>query len=1644
MSSGDRGEKGSSASRFWRRFRQKTSSFCSCSGRTSSERRDANGEVIQDTTTTTNDESSNNSDGGGSFVEVDMLRYDLNAGRKYPDNSIRTAKYTWLSCFPLSLFYQFYRVSNVYFLIVMVITLIPGASPVNPLSSLIPFCIVLGAGISKDLWEDGKRRESDRRANNVKAYVLRGNEFEAVASRDVRVGDVMLCKLGEEVRADVLLLNSSHAGGVTYIETANLDGETNAKTRRAKPQTIEALGTVEDIIDHCLPSAKMKAHFLKHGTMEKWNGTERVVATTSPTKMPDSPDVGSRLKLSDSLVDTGPLTPLRLENYKPPEHGLPQFVRPPIPGIDTPGVEANKDNMDPCIHPRSRTFLTPDAKYLDGQNKHRRGLTFDERFMVGREVPVPSDILAMSRRYEERLMGQSVRATDTEGIGRDGKRKISGEGSPNKSVTPTKSTKHNVLSKNNQGKTLDSSGFGKSVNMTENVEVNTTTNGVVILGAPPCPELYSWIGQLRMGDGELIPLGIEQLLPRGCVIRNTEWVLCVVLYTGKNTKMLLNLQPKPTKMSLVARRLNYINLFFFILQQVMLFIICGLAVVWRNSHLTPPEGTRSGYSVWYIQWFLSRYSPNSLFGLRYLTNFVLMSFLIPLSLYVSLEFNKAIQMILIARDRRMASFDEFSGELRFPRPKTSELNSQLALVRYIFTDKTGTLTQNCMTYVGGCTATEKHDERERPGALGEAFLQLVGQQHRESAGMATKGPGVALTSSSGEKRVLRPHRSTSPFDFDEKKMESEPLFQYLRALSLCHSVVCFDRQTVDDAAAASQSVRNSPYPPLALETSVNSMRVSINADAREMNVHERWASHNLGQSLSVLHASTASGVGRFLRGHTGSASWYVTRHNDMHEHERTATMPRIVLEMKDKSKIYEGQSLDEIALVTAARDNLFALQKRNATHMYIQAANKMMCYEIIAELEFTPQRKLMSILLCRCPLLDDAADADGAEKVENSYHRQKEKPVQEVRRQSPPPPREMVLNVLGSQRGFPVNTENGSDEEDEDERRRSRNTTKIFTGEPEGLDEDDEEESPYLLLVKGADNSMLEIVNNSNPRNAELKPVFQRELEAMAREGLRTLVLGQRYITEREVLEWLPIFNEAQCSMQNRSEKLHSAYALMEKEIDLIGTTAVEDELQEGVPETLKFFLQAEIVVWMLTGDKRETAVTIAGTSGLVDSAYENSVVHLDVADISMNFDSCEAAAADPTVQSTLKEQMDAAVLACEEADAIHKGERVIVLVVDGRTLDVIFGDKTITSDFFKLGTRCRSAVCCRMTPLQKAKVVRLFQKNTRHTALAIGDGANDVSMIQESRIGVGIMGLEGSQAELASDYAIPAFRFLKRLLVVHGRFSLYRDAHCILFSLYKNVVLCVGLTFYAFHCGYSGMILMESWLLALFNLLFCAVQPLMIGIFDKDVSDELAESIPALYPPLAREEMFFHTRYIAKWFIDGLVDGFALILVLMYVVGVWDTLYPYRSPALEDYGMMYFIMMLLIVNLRVAGLTTCYNVILFGVIAYGFIVIPLLTLAYSAIPDLLGSNWCVYIAMELMSDPKFWLLLLFTAGVFLVYGVAVNAYIAMFWPWMNGGPAMRAAWNSPYRKEHHERILRLRRRAAAAAAARTASSTPP
>ncbi|NWU95316.1 AT10B ATPase, partial [Upupa epops] len=186
-------------------------------------------------------------------------------------------------------------------------------------------------------------------------------------------------------------------------------------------------------------------------------------------------------------------------------------------------------------------------------------------------------------------------------------------------------------------------------------------------------------------------------------------------------------------------------------------------------------------------------------------------------------------------------------------------------------------------------------------------------------------------------------------------------------------------------------------------------------------------------------------------------------------------------------------------------------------------------------------------------------------------------------------------------------------------------------------------------------------------------------------------------------------------------------------------------------------------------------------------------------------------------------------------------------VVIDGQTLNIIF-QGGLEEKFLALTKHCHSVLCCRSTPLQKSMVVKLIRRQLKAMTLSIGDGANDVSMIQAADVGIGISGQEGMQAVMASDFAISRFKHLKKLLLVHGHWCYTRLAKMVIYFFYKNMTYVNLLFWYQFFCGFSGSTMIDYWQMIFFNLFFTSMPPLLFGVLDKDVSAETLLRLPELY----------------------------------------------------------------------------------------------------------------------------------------------------------------------------------------------------
>ncbi|CAI2349433.1 unnamed protein product [Caenorhabditis sp. 36 PRJEB53466] len=362
------------------------------------------------------------------------------------------------------------------------------------------------------------------------------------------------------------------------------------------------------------------------------------------------------------------------------------------------------------------------------------------------------------------------------------------------------------------------------------------------------------------------------------------------------------------------------------------------------------------------------------------------------------------------------------------------------------------------------------------------------------------------------------------------------------------------------------------------------------------------------------------------------------------------------------------------------------------------------------------------------------------------------------------------------------------------------------------------------LYTKGADTVIFErLVQDHNSEEAEKCCI--EHLEDYASFGYRTLCFATRKLTEQEYAQWAPEYKKAILAIENRSQLLASAAEKLETEMILLGATAIEDKLQEWVPETIQALMAADIRVWMLTGDKRETAINIAHSCALAHPHTELLIV-------------------DKTTYDETFHKLEQFV---ERAVELERQEKEFAMVIDGKSLlHALTGEAR--KHFGDLALRCHAVVCCRMSPMQKAEVVEMVRKLAKHVVLAIGDGANDVAMIQAANVGVGISGEEGLQAASASDYAIPRFHFLRRLLLVHGAWNHDRSVKVILYSFYKNICLYIIELWFAIFSAWSGQTIFERWTIGMFNVIFTAWPPVVLGLFDHPVPADQIMKYPALY----------------------------------------------------------------------------------------------------------------------------------------------------------------------------------------------------
>lgn len=410
-----------------------------------------------------------------------------------------------------------------------------------------------------------------------------------------------------------------------------------------------------------------------------------------------------------------------------------------------------------------------------------------------------------------------------------------------------------------------------------------------------------------------------------------------------------------------------------------------------------------------------------------------------------------------------------------------------------------------------------------------------------------------------------------------------------------------------------------------------------------------------------------------------------------------------------------------------------------------------------------------------------------------------------------------------------------------------------------------DQDNRILLLCKGADSVMFERLSEEGRTfEAETRAHIKKYAEA----GLRTLVVAYRELNEHEYRDWEEEFVKAKTSVTaDRDALVDAAADKIEKHLILLGATAVEDKLQKGVPECIDKLAEAGVRIWVLTGDKMETAINIGYACSLLRQGMKQIVISLDLPEIIvLEKHGDKEAIAKASLESVRKQIREGKSQISSDKKAEYG------LIIDGKSLAFAL-DKSLEKSFLELATFCDSVICCRSSPKQKALVTRLVKAGTGKTTLAIGDGANDVGMIQEADIGVGISGVEGMQAAMSSDYTIAQFRFLERLLLVHGHWCYRRIAMMICYFFYKNLTFGFTLFWFETHSSFSAQPAYNDWYMSCYNVLFTSLPVIALGVFDQDVSAKLCLKNPFLYKEGVENILFSWTR-ILGWMFNGLLSS--------------------------------------------------------------------------------------------------------------------------------------------------------------------------
>ncbi|RSL91781.1 hypothetical protein CEP51_000125 [Fusarium floridanum] len=842
----------------------------------------------------------------------------------------------------------------------------------------------------------------------------------------------------------------------------------------------------------------------------------------------------------------------------------------------------------------------------------------------------------------------------------------------------------------------------------------------------PNADLYRFDSSVTAG-GKTLPVKLDEVIYRGSTIRNTPDVVGLVINTGEECKVRMNANKdvKPKKPYL-EHATNYIVL-------CLMSYVLALATV---STLGYFMGWKPGDED--KAWYLS--GATVPFAEIFLGFIIMFNQVIPLSLYIGLEAIKLGQMSLITND--LALYDKDTDT---PAGVNTTNNlDDLGQISYVFTDKTGTLTENVMNL-------------RRLSVAGISWLHMMDMSEAE-AGTYGDSPTT--------EDMLEYIQSRPTSEFSAKAV------RYLLAVALCHTCI---------------------------------PEVTDNGDIE-----------------------------------------------------------------------YQGSSPDEVALVRAAKEMGFIVTQRSSQSVTISILEPngepdVQLFQILDVIEFDSDRKRMSTIL-QCPDGRIWLVCKGADTV--LLPRLSEAPgnLKDWQQDSLDSDNGKIGSSVEGENRWSGNPRPGTASTTDESgtsflcRGQANNANEEFIPLRPGPSHNGTPDATSQTLAGRSHHESLDHVGDMHASDI-IRRCF-KQVDQFAVEGLRTLIYADRFISPDEYREWKRQYSEAETSLHNRQQRITEVGELIEHSFSLIGASAVEDKLQDGVPETIEKLRRANIKICMLTGDKRETAINIAHSTRICGPGSSIYVVDVAKGDIKLQL-------------TAIADKVDFS----RDTQYPEETSGHTAVVVDGKTLTAIEEPSAIDLRrlFYRLAQSVDSIICCRASPSQKAllvtsirdgpppetqpsriqRIISFFRGSRKPLTLAIGDGANDVSMILTASVGVGISGKEGQQASRVADFSISKFRFLSRLVLVHGRHNYHRTTMFILTTFWKEIFIYLPQALFQDRAGVTGTSLYYPPSLIFVGFL-TAASMVIIGTWERDLDARTLEAIPELYAYGQRGEGLNATTFVS------------------------------------------------------------------------------------------------------------------------------------------------------------------------------------